>query len=330
MDKVSIIIPVYNTDRKYLDCCLESLINQTYKNIEIIIVDDGSKQEIAEKCDSYLKKDDRIMVFHKENSGISTTRNLGFSKATGKWIFYMDSDDWLEGDSIEKLIKKSENMEVVIGRFFMDDDKYERGCNEEVQITDENKIDLINSIFYDNHNKYCCVESACAKIYLKDFLIKNNIKFNDKISTIGEDAVFNFEVYNKAKHIKYVPDFIYHYRTNETSVMRAFDSKLIQKYDRLLENIKMKMEELGCSNLDVQYNFFTIRQLHKICGKNIFCRENKLTNKEKENIIKTISEKEPYKTAIRDVKIKLLSPKRILLVICLRLNLYGFIKNIYS
>lgn len=329
MEKVSIIIPVYNTDKEYLDCCIQSLIDQTYKDIEIIIIDDGSIDEVSRNCDLYLKRDNRIKVFHKENSGISTTRNLGVNKSSGKWVFFMDSDDWLELDAIEKLIENSKDMQVVIGRFFMDNKKYIGGYNEEIIIDDNNKKDLINSIFFDHHNKYCWVESACAKLYLKDFLLENKIRFNDSIATIGEDIVFNFEVYDNAEKIKYLSLYIYHYRTNETSVMRAFDDRLIQKYDRLLENLNKKMKELKYDNFKVQYDFFVIRQLHKICNKNIFCKSNNLNEKEKVNILKKLSLKEPYKTAIKDVKIKLLSPRRIILVFCLRFNLYGIIKKIY-
>lgn len=101
---ISVIVPVYNVE-KYIDKCINSIINQTYKNLEIILVDDGSPDNCGNICDEYSKKDNRIIVIHKENGGVSSARNIGIKNAKGKWITFVDSDDWIENDYVEKLSK---------------------------------------------------------------------------------------------------------------------------------------------------------------------------------------------------------------------------------
>lgn len=102
MDLVSIIVPVYNVE-KYIHQCVDSIINQTYKNIEIILVDDGSPDNCGKICDEYAQKDNRVKVIHKENGGLSDARNYGIDVATGDWLMFVDSDDWLHNHTVEKL-----------------------------------------------------------------------------------------------------------------------------------------------------------------------------------------------------------------------------------
>ena len=112
---VSVIVPVYNVE-KYLKDCLESIINQTYKNIEIILVDDGSKDNSGKICDEFANLDNRIKVIHKENGGLSDARNFGLNNAHGEWVMFIDSDDYIDITMIDKLIKASFDKELVMCR----------------------------------------------------------------------------------------------------------------------------------------------------------------------------------------------------------------------
>lgn len=103
-NKISIVVPCYNVEQ-YLPMCIDSIINQTYKNLEILLVDDGSPDRCGEICDEYAKKDDRIKVFHKKNSGLAAARNTGQDAATGFAMMFVDSDDWLEPDCCEKALQ---------------------------------------------------------------------------------------------------------------------------------------------------------------------------------------------------------------------------------
>ena len=104
MPKISIVIPVYKVE-KYIGVCIESVQNQTLKDIELILVDDGSPDKSGEICDQYASKDDRIKVIHKKNGGVGQARNDGLDLATGEWIIFCDSDDWLETNALEELVK---------------------------------------------------------------------------------------------------------------------------------------------------------------------------------------------------------------------------------
>ena len=101
-DLISVIVPVYNVE-KYLNKCLDSIISQTYTNLEIILIDDGSTDNCGKICDEYASKDKRIKVIHKENAGVSSARNYGIQCATGDWIMFVDSDDWIEFDAINSI-----------------------------------------------------------------------------------------------------------------------------------------------------------------------------------------------------------------------------------
>ena len=132
MDKISIIVPVYNA-QKYLKKCIDSIINQTYKNIEILLINDGSKDKSLKICKEYEKKDSRIIVIDKQNKGVSNTRNVGIKKSTGDYIVFIDSDDCFELDAIETMYKK-----YFIQRRYFHDGRYYFYCRiirKETKIT---------------------------------------------------------------------------------------------------------------------------------------------------------------------------------------------------
>ena len=118
IDKVSIIVPVYNIEN-YIRVCVESILAQTYESFELILVDDGSKDNSGILCDEYAAIDSRVKVIHKENGGVSSARNTGLQQAKGKWIMYVDGDDWIEPDMIESLIEaaKATEADLVFGDY---------------------------------------------------------------------------------------------------------------------------------------------------------------------------------------------------------------------
>ena len=117
----SVIVPVYNVEKKLLNKCISSIINQTYRNIEIIIVDDGSNEKTANICEQFLKVDKRINVIHQNNKGLCGARNAGQEKAKGDWILFVDGDDWIEENSIEILNNKiKQNTDIICFDFFTD------------------------------------------------------------------------------------------------------------------------------------------------------------------------------------------------------------------
>lgn len=326
MEKVSIIIPIYNTKEQYIDECISSIIEQTYKNIEIIMIDDGSKANIAKFCDKISHKDSRIKLYHKKNEGVSMARNFGIKRASGKWIFFADADDWLEKDAIYNLISKAEGMDIVIGNIYSNNIS-EKNCTE----SDERLLgtdELIDKTLLDNYDAHQYFGAVWGKLYDAGFIKKSKIKFVEDIK-IGEDVLFNLEAYEKAVKIKKIVEFVYNYRKNEDSVTNKFSINNIVARDSFLKKANDKFKELNIKNKEMQYNFLVIRWLHRLCISTIFSKENKSSDNEKIEIIKNLVSDKIYQKAIKNIKLSMLSPRRKILVILLRLRWYFAIPYLY-
>ena len=229
MKKVSIIIPVYNSE-KYISKCLDSVINQTYKNIEILVINDGSKDNSINILSEYEKKDSRIIVIDKENEGVAKTRNMGIKKATGEYIMFIDNDDFVDSDYVETYLKNTD-YDIVIGSYKRTD------INGEILFKYNLNEDSIWS-------KYI-VLAPWAKLYKKDFLIKNNIEFLNY--GIGEDVYFNLLCYSKTNNIKVINDFKYNWFYNNESVSNTKQRGLKKTVDiTVLLNNLLTFVDLNC------------------------------------------------------------------------------------
>ena len=178
LEKISVIVPVYKVE-KYLKRCVESIVQQTYQNIEIILVDDGSPDRCPEMCDEYARRDARIKVIHKSNGGLSDARNAGLNIASGDYISFVDSDDWIEEDFIEILYKnmKKENADIsIIGYTLI----WESGRKKRFTSDDEyyvfDKEDAVRELL--KQQKFQCM--VCQKMYRKS--IFRSIIFREKIA----------------------------------------------------------------------------------------------------------------------------------------------------
>lgn len=247
-DLVSIVIPVYNVE-KYLKKCIDSVINQSYKNIEIILVDDGSKDLSGQLCDEYASRDKRIKVIHKENGGLSDARNAGIDIANGKYITFIDSDDYVSLDYVEYLY-----------RLLIDNNADISVCMYDVVA--ENKIS--NHIFKNNANiiilnkieslKHLLIEdlytiSACAKLYTKDGI--DDIRF--PLNRLYEDNGTIYKLFDKTNKVAfgYSSKYVYLKRTGSitTKKMTERNFDLITLTDEMCLNLS-KYEELHDQLID--------------------------------------------------------------------------------
>ena len=238
-DLISIIIPVYKVE-KYLEKCIESVLKQTYKNLQIILVDDGSPDSCGKICDEYAKKDVRIEVIHKENGGLSDARNVGISKAKGKYIGFVDSDDYIKNDMYEilyTLIKKY-NADVSICNLYDVIDEKEYIRNKENQIQEYNRIDILKEILLDrNIQSY-----AWNKLYKKELFDEIKYPVGKKYEDIGT----TFYVLEKCKKVVVTgrPEYYYLKRAdslvNDVTESTVFDymELIIQRYLYIENNIK--------------------------------------------------------------------------------------------
>lgn len=189
----SLIVPVYNVS-KYLHQCLDSIINQTYSNIEIILVNDGSSDYSGRICDEYANKDKRIKTIHTENKGVSSARNLGLSIAKGNYIAFIDSDDWIEKDAIEKIEKqiKTYSYDLILYGVSRDTLHGQFPLYTGLVETSYTLKDQMNDILpYLVKNE---IINAPFKVYKHDLIKDNNIKFDTNFS-LAEDYLFNIDFF---------------------------------------------------------------------------------------------------------------------------------------
>lgn len=219
-DKISIIVPIYNTE-KYLNRCIESIINQTYKNLQIILIDDGSTDNSAKICEEYSKKDDRILFIGKENTGVSDTRNLGIKKASGKYIGFVDSDDFVQEYMFEKLYNNIVKYDVDMSIC-----EYEENIrNKEIKLLNSNE--LLECILGDKGPG----GFLWNKLYKKSIIEENNILLNKKIY-ICEDLLFNCEYIEKVNKAVSINEKLYNYVYREDS---ASNKKINSKWLTVLD-----------------------------------------------------------------------------------------------
>ena len=229
---VSVIVPVFNTG-DHLKTCLDSIVNQTYDNLEIIIINDGSTDRSPEICDYYTINDNRITVIHRDNQGVSSARNAGMEKARGDYISFVDSDDWLELNAYEHLVECALNhgVDAVIFEYFVD---YKDG-----KTNHKNHYEL-NGLMSRAEAIEMTISPVSrfvwAKLYAKKLI--SDLKFEQNIH-IGEDTLFACYALNNADSVYYTAKPLYHYVQSDVSATRsAFNKKRftgVVAYKKLVE-----------------------------------------------------------------------------------------------
>lgn len=256
-NKISIIVPIYNVER-YLRECIDSIINQTYSNLEIILVDDESTDNSSQIVDEYTKKDNRIKVIHKKNGGLSDTRNAGMEIATGDYFMFCDSDDFMPNNACEILVNKivTEQADYVIGNYI--------NCYENSELWDkpifntEKFKEFKLSIKDYKDSFYIMNSSVCNKIFKTNFIKKLNLKF--EVGLPAEDAIFTTFCFIKANKVIYIPEVVYCYRQRNagTSISMNCTEKYFEginkAYKLIYENFRDN-NELGF------YRFFYAKSM---------------------------------------------------------------------
>lgn len=224
MVKVSLVIPVYNVE-KYLARCLDYCINQTYQNLEIICVNDGSTDNSLTILDHYKTLDNRIQVINKENGGLSSARNVGIAASVGKYIMFVDSDDFISTVAVEKLLKYAEqyNSDIVVFDYVHNNGKNFINISVDKNCIIPGEVFNIDTLDGSAYNEVPV--SAWCKFYNADFLKDNEIFFDEGL--IFEDVAFFSKVYTTAKRIVYLNESFYSYTlSREGQIMERRDDKL--------------------------------------------------------------------------------------------------------
>lgn len=241
---VSVIVPVYSVE-KYLNRCVESIVSQTYENLEIILVDDGSPDNCPAMCDEWAKKDNRIKVVHKQNGGVSSARNEGIKVALGEWMWFVDSDDYILENALENLSGVlSDNFDLIV--FNKNTDSVFSGD--------------FNTLLTEHYFKYHFGFECWNKIYNAQIVKKRKLFF-DTEETIGEDLLYNIKYYRYVNRIRFLNDNYYFYDDRLDSAMNTHSKKRLIQQLRLFDKIKAFYNgEISADNLT--YLFL----LHLISG----------------------------------------------------------------
>lgn len=251
MPKVSIIVPIYNVE-KYLDRCIRSILNQSLKDIEIILVDDGSPDNCPQICDIYAKKDMRIKVIHKNNGGLGFARNSGIELATGEYIAFVDSDDYVDKKMYETLYQRAKLSDVDVA-FCGFKTEVERGIfreSKEVSTDQLWKGKDIQKFMYNmiasgkGVNKERLYQmSVWHAIYKRDIIIKNKIIFPSERDVVSEDIPFQVDFLKNANRALYLNRHFYYYCLNKSSLTATFSKEKFYGYNKLRECLLLKIND---------------------------------------------------------------------------------------
>lgn len=239
-NKVSIIVPVYNVEN-YIERCIDSLINQTLIEIEIILVDDGSTDDSGNICDRYETMDDRIKVIHKKNEGQGLSRNKGLDIATGKYVIFLDSDDYYELDTCESLFNKMESVNADMCSFGYEIDSPKGDIvrvpiiKEDVYENQRVSTEFVLHFFGDDpSDDNLRGFSSCMSCFKLDIIKEHNIYFPSEREILTEDTVFCLEYLKYARKVITVSKVYYHYCQKEDSFSQGFRADRMEKTKKMV------------------------------------------------------------------------------------------------
>lgn len=246
---VSVIVPVYNVE-KYLQQCVESLLNQTYSKIEILLIDDGSKDNSGQICDIFAERYKKVMTLHKQNSGLGLTRNYGLKRINGDYVTFVDSDDYLQQDVIQNLVDGLEDgkNDTVIGGFTKVTDAgkklYIESYPEEVINQGKVYSHLFNRMLGSSPCGHDSLKpSVWNALYSVDLIRKYDLQFVSERKLISEDIVWDSEYYRYSQSVKVINSSNYYYRFNPDSLSQKYKSDKFQKCVYFFKYMVNKLSE---------------------------------------------------------------------------------------
>ncbi|QLL74727.1 glycosyltransferase family 2 protein [Lactobacillus crispatus] len=246
---VSIIVPVYNVE-KFLNQCIDSIVNQEYKNFEVILVDDGSTDNSGIICDKYSKEYSYIHSFHKSNSGLGLTRNYGMKHANGKYIMFVDSDDFLGPACLENLIKplSQEKFDTVIGGFIRIDDtgkiSLKKNYKSKSFFGEEVKDNVMEKMLGNSPKKNDSIKmSVWNNLYSLELIKRNKLQFVSERKYISEDIVWDLDYFQYSKSVKIVSSNEYYYRFNPDSLSHKYLPNKFELYVVLYSYLLKKVKQ---------------------------------------------------------------------------------------
>lgn len=254
---ISVIMPVYKTEESHLRKAIESVINQSYRELEIVLVDDGSPDQCGAICDTYAETDNRVRVIHKKNGGVSSARNCGLETVTGDYIFFVDSDDTLKNNAIEVLFLTAQNTHADITicscRHVKENNKGDANCDAEQRcLKTVGPAEAVKNLSYNTH-VFEELEPTAVWGKLYKITVVQDLRFNENMN-IGEDFVFNYFANCNSKVVTYCNLKLYNYNFVETSLMnnKIYSPKLMQSFEELVKFEKSQCDTIYSNDIIVR------------------------------------------------------------------------------
>ncbi|WP_051199903.1 glycosyltransferase [Butyrivibrio sp. FCS006] len=246
---VSIVVPIYNVEN-FLEKCLTSIAGQSYRNIEVIMVDDGSKDNSADIAKKFAVNDDRFKYYHQENAGLSAARNTGINNATGEYISFIDSDDWIDSDFVKKLMEAiiAHNADLAVCGYYKEEDKIEAiGYDSEMILSRTAAMSVFEVIF---PKEYSLMVIACNKLFKKS--IFDNVKFKE--GRIHEDEYTMHRIIDASSIVVTIPDVLYHYMIRANSITGANNIEDLRHFDI----IDAHRDRVKCCRQQIYSDFYRL------------------------------------------------------------------------
>lgn len=334
---ISIVVPVYNVPEKYLRACIESLINQTYKVIEIILVDDGSKDQSGMICDQYADLDCRVRVIHKQNEGLSAARNTGYNYSKYEWLMFVDGDDYVEKNFCYAMLTAAikYNVDLVMCGMYKDygksRKKYRYYIPANVKFKKNDSDWLQEQLLHFNGN----IATAYCKLISKKVLSTYNITHNEKLRQGAEGLEFNIRLFEKIDSAVFIDESLYHYVYNKNSISAKHDES---NHEFVLNCFRViKDQILKSKNKNELMKWFYNRLLYVVITTAIsgyFSPSNKEPFRYKCEKFRIYLKNKMVNDALRSENTHDLSKIRRLILFCIKhkmfatLNFIAFLRNL--
>lgn len=321
--KFSIVIPVYKSE-KYLSGCIESIVNQTYKDLEIILVDDGSPDNCPVICDEWAEKDERIKVIHKKNEGSVAARKTGFGAATGEYVGFVDCDDWIDKDMYHKVYDSIHkyNSDCVITQFFFAFN--DRNVKSDYLLDKEfySRDDIEKSVFpymvfKGQYYRFGIFPNCWSKVFKREIVEKHIYDVDNKIR-MGDDAAFVYPCLMECSSISFVDEALYYYRQNPESMTATYDTMLPETYYLPYKAVLDNSNDLGV-DLSEQLPYYLLYMVN-FTVRNEMLKPNSQTVKSTKKVLKEIISNSFVIDSAKKINLKILPVHTKMLAISLKLK----------
>lgn len=249
-DQISVIVPVYNT-AKYLPQCIESILDQTYTNFELLLIDDGSSDNSGEICESYAERDTRVRVIHQENAGVSAARNRGLDEACGEYIMFVDSDDYVDSELLECAYHeiRAYDVDIYICGLVVEISNGGEIISKEIYTAKGKKTYDVRGLLEDMDLFYpgLCICGPCHKLFKRKVIENENIRFDTRLS-FAEDFLFNQEYLARIRTVQIDDEVYYHYRKErEESLNSRWDLRHYDMAVYVYDQMRDLLEKVHCT-----------------------------------------------------------------------------------